>query len=61
MVEKTKPGVESDGSGDLGHVSPSGLADLGHGVDARNPLGQERVGRQLGQLRRPRVHRDDTI
>ena len=57
----TNPCVTTDGLRNLGHVGPRGLADGGHAVDAGDPLGEEGVGRQLGQFTGPRVHRDDSL
>ena len=55
------PRVSPDGLRDLGHISSGGLAHGGHGVDGGDPLGQEGVGGQLGQLAGPGVHGDDPV
>ncbi|BAS84779.1 Os03g0425450, partial [Oryza sativa Japonica Group] len=62
-VEKlgADPGVLAHGVGDLGDVGAGGLAERGHGVDGRDPLGQERVGGELGQLGGPEVGGEDPL
>ena len=45
------PLVEADCVGQQGHVAPGRLAHLGHRVDEADLGGQERVGRDLDQLR----------
>src|SRR5690606_20494928 len=50
--------VGADGTGHLVHVGPRLFAQLGDGIDGGYPLGQERVGRELGQFGRPQVGGD---
>lgn len=53
--------VQSDGSCHLRHIGAGRLADRRHRVDAGDALRQKRVGRQLGELRTPRVRRDNAL
>ena len=51
----SNPGVQSDGMSHLLHVSSRSLTHCTDGIDAGDPLGQERIGSQFRQLRGPRV------
>ena len=53
--------VLADGTADLGHVGAGGLAEGRDGVDGRHALGEEGVGNELGQLRRPEVGGQDVV
>ena len=55
------PRVGADGVRDLVHVGLGRLAQGRDGVDRRDPLREERVGRQLRQLGAPDVRLDDAL
>mmetsp|Transcript_1111 Transcript_1111/g.2346 ORF Transcript_1111/g.2346 Transcript_1111/m.2346 type:complete len:283 (+) Transcript_1111:206-1054(+) len=47
--------VHSNGTGDFRNIGSGGFAQGGDGVDGRHTLGEEGIGNQLRQLRRPKV------
>ena len=51
--------VRADGLRDLVDVRARRFAQRRHRVDAGDALREDRVGDELGQLRRPQVRRDD--
>ena len=51
----------TNGPGDLADVRAGDFADGRDGVDAGDPLREESVGHQLGELRGPRVHRQNFL
>ena len=53
--------IGADGVGHLGDVGLGLFAEGGDGVDGGDALGQEGVGRQLGQLAGPQVGGDDAL
>uniref|UniRef100_J3ND73 Uncharacterized protein n=1 Tax=Oryza brachyantha TaxID=4533 RepID=J3ND73_ORYBR len=55
------PGVLPDGVRHLGDVGAGGLAERGDGVHGGDPLRQERVRRELRELRRPQVGGEDPL
>jgi hypothetical protein len=54
-------GVFADRVGDFVYVGAGGLAERRDRVDRRDPLGEEGVGHELRELRRPEVGRDDLL
>ena len=65
---ETGPGVEefranatvgADGPSHLAHICPTGFAEGGNGVDRADALGQEGIGRELGELTAPEVGAQD--
>jgi hypothetical protein len=55
------PGVLAHGIGHLRHIGAGGLAEGGDGIHRGDPLRQERIGGELGQLSRPQVGGEDPV
>ncbi|GJN23258.1 hypothetical protein PR202_gb10892 [Eleusine coracana subsp. coracana] len=55
------PGVLAHGISHFRYIGTSGLAEGGDGVHRGDPLRQERIGSELGELSRPQVGGEDPV
>ena len=58
---RADPRIHADGAGDFVDVGTRGFAKRGDGVDRGDPLGEEGVGDEFGQLRGPEIGGEDAL